>query len=83
MDALVIDNGSYRLRCGLSIPDSPSISTLNLTAAFKRQLPNQKKILFGDEIARTPLSHLTLRSGFEKVTLFIYSFHLIIRPLRM
>ena len=70
MDVLVIDNGSYRIKCGLSTTNAPSISTLNLTAAYKRQLPTQKSILFGDEIAKIPLSHLALRSGFEKVCFF-------------
>ena len=70
MEVIVIDNGSYKIRCGISTHLDRSVSTLNLTAAFKRQLPNQKRILFGDEIARVPLTHLTVRSGFEKVCIF-------------
>lgn len=71
MEAIVIDNGSYKIRCGLSNYDATPLVQLNLTAAFKRQMPNQKRILFGDEIAKIPLTHLTLRSGFEKVCFFL------------
>ena len=70
MDAIVVDNGSFRIRCGVSNFQSNPISELNLAAAFKRQLPNNKGILFGNEISKFPLTRLTLRSGFEKVCIY-------------